>query len=211
MHSPRKNLTLPCPPNGSQILNPCNHTCKCYNPKPRRNPKSQLNSLTALNLYPSSLCRRNSNREPRPTDQNGGGRRDLRDLPATHTTLALGASIGHAIGSTRCPAVGNPCRQQESDANCDESVGCGGGMAGEEMEVKRRPWDGGSNGHLCGWPSNGSVQRSLGCSAARPAVGCMEDSNFSVPGPGGKPLGLARPVPARAPALYSTQMPKLCF
>ena len=53
------------------------------------------------------------------------------------------------------------------------------------------------------------------CSAARPPVGCMEDSNFSVPGPGGKPLGLARPVPARAPALYSTplhstQRPMLC-
>lgn len=36
-------------------------------------------------------------------------------------------------------------------------------MAGEEMEVKKRPWDWGKgNGHLCGWPSNGSLQRSFG-------------------------------------------------
>lgn len=55
------------------------------------------------------------------------------------------------------------------------------------------------NGYLCGWPSNGSVQRSLGALPPDRRSAVWKDSNFSVPGPGGKPLDLARPVPARAP------------
>jgi hypothetical protein len=207
MHSPRKNLTLPWPPNGSQILNPCNHTCKCYNPKPQHNPKPPLHSLRALKpVSLLSLCRRNSNRMKR------AGRRDSRDLPAKHN--ALGASIGHGIG---WPAVGNPCRagQQESDANCGESVGCGGGMAGEEMEVKRRGLGMGeatdtSAGGRPTVPCNGPLV------LCRPTAGRQHGGfKFLCPRAGreGKPLGLARaarPVPARAPALYSTQMPMLC-
>lgn len=158
-----------------------------------------------------SLCHLNSNREPRPTDQKGGGGGACLTRFNHHTQRSLFGCINWARTRVHpVPSCGKSL--QAAGARCELRRECG---------LRWRDGRGGNGGEeALGWgkqrtPLRMAVQRFRAtvpwCSAARPPVGCMEDSNFSVPGPGGKPLGLARPVPARAPALYSTQMPKLCF